>query len=188
MSQSNVPRIQNPHNPYYHFGVNPTVDLMVVAPDRRILLIQRSLSSAACAGLWALPGGFIDTDAKRGEPWLAGKELPDHAARRELAEETNLLLPAEAVITLIGTYEGNQRDPRDNEESWTKTYAYLHAISPVLFAAQKDRLRGMDDASDVAWLLLTEIRAMHEKGQIAFDHMKIILDGVRLCNQKADFH
>lgn len=182
MNQSQLPCIQNPLNPYYHLGVNPTVDLMVVAPDRRILLIQRSQTSAACAGMWALPGGFIDTDAKKGAPWLAGKELPDHAARRELAEETNLILPADVLMTLIGTYEGNQRDPRDNEESWTKTYAYLHQISPDLFAAQKDRLRGMDDASDVAWLFLKEIHSMHEKGEIAFDHMKIIQDGMRLCN------
>ena len=180
MKSSPVNRIQNPDNPYYHLGVNPTVDLMVVSPELCILLIRRSDTSEACAGLWALPGGFISTDANRGEPWQAGKEQPEIAARRELAEETNLNLPADSSIVLIGTYEGNQRDPRDNEESWTKTYAYLHRISPDVFKAQKDQLRGMDDASDVAWLMLPEITAMSRRGEIAFDHMKIIKDGMEL--------
>lgn len=184
MSSCSIARIQNPDNPYFHLGVNPTVDLMVVAPDQRILLIQRSETSDACAGLWALPGGFIATDAQRGAPWEAGKELPEFAAKRELAEETNLSLPPDSKIMLIGTYEGHQRDPRDNEESWTKTYAYLHLISPVLFEQQKSHLRGMDDASDVAWRAMTEIDEMDRRGEIAFDHIKIIKDGMRLIYDK----
>ncbi|HBI83767.1 NUDIX hydrolase [Orrella sp. NBD-18] len=180
MNATAIRHIRNPDNPYYHFGVNPTVDLMVVAPDERILLIRRSETSEACAGLWALPGGFIGTDAKRGDPWEEGKESAEFAARRELREETNLDLPPDSQIVLIGTYEGNQRDPRDNEESWTKTYAYLHRIHPEVFHAQKNQLRGMDDASDVAWLKLSEIISMHRRGEIAFDHMKIILDAMQL--------
>lgn len=175
-------RISLPSNPYYHFGANPTVDLMVVSPDRKILLIKRSETSEACAGLWALPGGFIDTDAEKGFPWQEGKERPEDAAKRELAEETNLLLPPDSKIFLIGVFEGNNRDPRDNEESWTRTYAYLHQLSPALFAEQKDRIRGMDDASDAAWLTERQIAALHATGAIAFDHMDIIQAGLKLLS------
>ena len=52
-------------------GPNPTVDLVVVragTSEHEVLLIRRRRDAKAEAGKWALPGGFHDTEAPRGEP------------------------------------------------------------------------------------------------------------------------
>ena len=56
-----------------------TVDVVVVTcePQPRVLLIQRKHDPFA--GVWAIPGGFIDID-----------ETLEASARRELREETGL--------------------------------------------------------------------------------------------------
>jgi hypothetical protein len=53
---------------YRYKGPNPTVDNIVLKEDAegyKILLIKRK--AGVEGGKWALPGGFIDTNAKRGE-------------------------------------------------------------------------------------------------------------------------
>jgi ADP-ribose pyrophosphatase YjhB (NUDIX family) len=52
-------------NKYYYKGANPTVDLIIVNPEGEILLIKRSDTAEACPDMWAIPGGFINTDAKK---------------------------------------------------------------------------------------------------------------------------
>lgn len=156
-------------NTYYFTGPNPTVDLVVINPSNEILLIKRGSTTNACPDMWALPGGFIDTTAKKNEEWLPGLETPKDAAIREVLEETNLNL-VNPDTTFIGIFEGNKRDPRDNEVSWSKSHAFLHIIPSSVYEEQKNNLRGMDDACDVAWKSFDEIKSM----QLAFDHNKII--------------
>lgn len=160
-------------NPYYYIGPNPTVDLAVINPLNQILLIKRSEQSAACPGLLALPGGFIDSTAPNGSLWVDGDtESPIEAAIRELAEETNLILPFDTDIQVLGIYQGNKRDPRDNNISWSKSYAFMYQITQEIYDSQKDSIKGMDDATDASWHNLDDIDNL----QLAFDHNIIIND------------
>lgn len=173
-------------NPYYYIGANPTCDLIIINPENKILLIKRSENAVACPSQWALPGGFIDTESKPHTTWQPGKETPEEAALRELKEETNLELSKEQVIHPVGIYEGNQRDPRDNEISWSKSHAFLAFIDENTYLTQKDKIIGLDDAEDADWKTIEEIKKMN----LAFDHLKIITDGLNqyFFNNKKSFN
>ncbi len=162
-------------NQFYYEGENPTVDLIVINPADEVLLIRRSKNASACAGMMAFPGGFIDSKAREGEKWLPGLETAETAALRELEEETNLKLTG-AEIVFVGEYRGDNRDPRDNETSWSKTHAYVYRIDQKTFEEQKNSIRGMDDADEARWIPLEEARAM----KLAFDHNKILEDALLL--------
>ncbi len=160
-------------NKYYYQGVNPTVDLIIVNPEGKILLIKRLETSNACPGMWAIPGGFIETEAKKGEFFKYGIETPEKAAVRELKEETNLFLINPKLIS-IGEFEGNNRDPRDSEEGWSKSHAFIYVIPKEIYEAQKANIVGLDDASETKWMTIEEIEAL----DIAFDHKDIIRAGL----------
>ena len=154
---------------YFFRGANPTVDLVVYREGkngREVLLIQRK-SGTTEGGKWAIPGGFIDTTAKKGEEWRADKETPLDAALRELEEETGLKLTDDIkkLVKPVGVYEGSGRDPRDNKESWSKS----HAFTVVLPRGVGDAVKGLDDASDAKWFPVSQIPK-----EIAFDHAKIL--------------
>ena len=120
-----------------------TVDLVVIAgrpDDRRVLLVRRA--AAPFKNRWALPGGFVDED-----------EPLEHAARRELAEETGLTI--EAPLTQTGAFGDPGRDPR----GWTVSVAFGVVLSEALPA-----VRGDDDAAEAAWHRLAALPAL------AFDH------------------
>lgn len=116
----------------------------VSAPE--ILLIRRRFSPFA--GLWALPGGFINED----------EDLLD-AVYRELAEETGL---STANFRQFRTYGNPKRDPRHR----TVTVVYIAWIEEL-----KIPFAG-DDASEACWFKLNMLP------QLAFDHAQIISDVV----------
>lgn len=72
------------------------VDCVVFDERERVLLIRRK--NPPFQGQYALPGGFIDYG-----------ETVEHAAARELHEETNLI---SIELTLVGVYSDPDRDPR----------------------------------------------------------------------------
>jgi len=157
-------------NTFRYKGANPTVDLVVIREDK-VLLIRRAKSSPAEGGKWALPGGFHDTNAKRGEEWKAGKETAESAALRELKEETGLSIgELKKTMKFIGTYEGGNRDPRDNSESWTKSNAFTVNIDSNM----GDDVKGQDDADKAEWV---DIKKAQKMG-LAFDHNKILKDAI----------
>lgn len=172
-------------NLYHYKGANPTVDLVLISPEKKILLILRSNKAAACSNMWAIPGGFVDTTAKKHETWIAGHETPEKAAFRELVEETGIdaHLLDKTRLQFNSIYEGNQRDPRDNVESWSKSNAFFYSMNE----SEKDIINSvkgikdnynLDDAVDTKWFTFDEIANM----KLAFDHNKIIEDTILKLN------
>ncbi|PKQ19465.1 MAG: NUDIX hydrolase [Actinobacteria bacterium HGW-Actinobacteria-6] len=130
-----------------------TSDTVVVrraSSGREVLLIRRGREPFA--GAWALPGGFI-------EPF----ERPEDAARRELAEETGLVLTS--PLALIGVYGERGRDPR----GWTVSAAYV-----ALVGGDAPAVLGGDDADEARWFAADELPAL------AFDHDMIVADALAL--------
>lgn len=156
---------------YWYVGMNPTVDNVILKKEDgvyKILLIKRK--NKVEFGKWALPGGFIDTNAQKGEPWKPGRETPKQAAIRELHEETGLYIESVSrLMKEIGIYEGNNRDPRDTKSSWSRSYAF-GLVLPEGF--NTDKVKAKDDASDAKWF---DIKALPT---LAFDHATIIGDAL----------
>lgn len=157
---------------YWYKGMNPTVDNVILkkTPDSyEVLLIKRA--GKIEQGKWALPGGFIDTNSKKGEEWKPGRETPKQAAIRELQEETGLYVQAlSSMIKEVGVYEGNNRDPRDTEDSWSRSYAFT-LLLPDDFST--NNIVARDDAADAAWF---DIKSLP---RLAFDHSTIIGDALK---------
>lgn len=127
----------------------------------QVLLVERGVQPFR--GALALPGGFLSDEA---EDLLA-------AAHRELAEEAGL--PAEQLhLEQLGVYGSPDRDPRGRVIS----VAYL-AIAPRL----PEPIAGTDAAH--AWWIPTD-RALSPAGRLAFDHRRIISDGVERARRKIE--
>jgi 8-oxo-dGTP diphosphatase len=163
------------NNPFFYSGVNPTVDLIVVNSKAEILIIKRKSTSLACPSMWAFPGGFIDSNQSEGDFWREDRESPEAAAMRELREETGLVLPKKIKLHFVGIYEGNGRDPRDNRDSWSKSYVFFHAVNDKILKSQKDNIRGLDDAEEAKWIKIIDLLEL----KMAFDHNFILLDALK---------
>jgi 8-oxo-dGTP diphosphatase len=123
-----------------------TVDCVVLDPVGRLLLIRRR--NAPFRGQYALPGGYVDYG-----------ETTEHAAARELAEETGLVA---VTVSLIGVYSDPQRDPRGHVVS----IAYRVEVSSYDVCAG-------DDASAAAFV------GDWRGEELAFDHRRIVEDALR---------
>lgn len=127
-----------------------TVDVVALttAPTPAVLLIQRG--NPPYEGRWALPGGFVDQ----------GEQVAT-AARRELAEETGLVVDG---LELLGVYDTPGRDPR----GWTVSVVYLARLS------QRQDVAGADDADDAHWFTVDALP------ELAFDHSLILADALKM--------
>jgi 8-oxo-dGTP diphosphatase len=166
--------------PFWRPGVNPTIDIVVFKNDGqlKVLLIKRSATSKADPNKYAFPGGFHDTNQPKGQPWSDDRESKRQAAFRELAEETGLWIPTlNDIMQLVGSYQGGGRDPRDNQESWSKTTAFA-VMLPEEF--NNRTVSGRDDAQEADWIPLEQAAKM----QLAFDHNKILEDALTILNLK----
>lgn len=157
--------------PFYRPGPNPTVDAVVTRDGKEgkeVLLIRRGADSPAEAGKWALPGGFHETAAGKGEPWKPGKETSAEAAARELHEETGLDLGTlKGGLQQVGIFDKRGRDPRDNAEAWSSSTAFsLHLPAGV----DTSKVAGKDDADRAEWVPVSKL---HER-DLAFDHGRIL--------------
>lgn len=121
-----------------------TVDVLIFSLDKsQVLLIQRKHEPFKDA--WAIPGGFIDMD-----------ETAEHAAARELQEETGL----EGIeMQQFKTYTAVDRDPRGR----TITILFVAKINP---AAAK--VSAGDDAKAAQWWPSDALPSL------AFDHAHIL--------------
>jgi 8-oxo-dGTP diphosphatase len=122
-----------------------TVDIVLLTPEEqpRVLLIRRK--NDPFAGMWALPGGFIDME----EPLEA-------AAYRELYEETGVKVER---LEQLHTFGAPGRDPRGR----TVSVVYVGMAD-----AARLQPRAADDAVEVSWQPLQRLPAL------AFDHAKIL--------------
>jgi len=114
-----------------------------------ILLIERL--DPPFAGMWALPGGFMETE-----------ETLEEAARRELLEETSIRA---GELIRFETYDRPDRDPRGR----TITQVFIMIWKKEMGTALAD-----SDAKSLQWFNLSRLP------ELAFDHKKIIDDVIRM--------
>jgi 8-oxo-dGTP diphosphatase len=122
-----------------------------------VLLIQRR--DAPFAGMWALPGGFVNMD----EDLEAG-------AQRELEEETGL---QEGYLEQLYTYGHPDRDPRGR----VITVAYFALIA----AGAAFHAHGGSDAARADWHPIDHLPPL------AFDHADIIAYAIRRVRYKLEY-
>lgn len=138
---------------YPHLAI--TADCVVFAHDGedvKILLIERL--NDPCKGQWAFPGGFMNID-----------ETADDAARRELEEETGLVVDH---VIQVGAYSAVDRDPRER----VVTIAYYTEID------HPAEVTGRDDARQARWFSLKALPAL------AFDHAEILEKAIQLWSSE----
>jgi 8-oxo-dGTP diphosphatase len=138
-----------------------TVDVVVVAQlegQLKVLLIKRN--KPPFAGLWAIPGGFVEPD----EPLRA-------AAGRELWEETGA---RPTHLEQLHTFGDPGRDPR----GWNISVVYLARLGED--EAQANALRAGSDAREIGWFSLDGVPPL------AFDHADILACALRRLRQRAD--
>jgi len=122
-----------------------TVDIIIFRlfnEQPEVLLIERG--NDPFKGQWALPGGFVDKD-----------EALDHAAARELEEETAL---KDILLTQMHTFGNPGRDPR----------GHTIAVVYVGYMPEGEVAAAGDDAAKAEWFNLKKLPAM------AFDHNKVV--------------
>jgi 8-oxo-dGTP diphosphatase len=137
-----------------HARPSLTADVVVVrflSGVLEVLLIRRA--HEPFEGRWALPGGFVEID-----------ETVEHAAARELGEETGLV---DLEVEQLHTFSEPGRDPR----GWVVTVAHL-----ALVRAGDAELSAGDDARQAAFVPIAQAT------DLAFDHDRILdcgLDRIR---------
>ena len=119
-----------------------------------ILLVERKYPPFA--GMWALPGGFMEID-----------ESLEEAARRELMEETGIKA---GELIRYDCYDEPGRDPRGR----TVTQVFVMIWKETMGEAVAD-----SDANAVKWFDLTRLPVL------AFDHAKIIGDVLEMIREGA---
>jgi 8-oxo-dGTP diphosphatase len=150
------------------------VVLLTVRSGRlAVLLVQRK--GHPHRGEWALPGGFVE----------AAEDLDD-AARRELVEETGVLLASGENEVALGyleqlrSYGGPDRDPRMR----------IVSVAYVGFTATGEIVAG-SDADDARFWAVDDL-AIEGIGSadgipLAFDHARIVADGVERARAKLEY-
>jgi 8-oxo-dGTP diphosphatase len=141
-----------------------TVDLVVLTvrdATLQALVVRRGIEPFE--GRLALPGGFVHP----------GEDL-ETAARRELTEETGLeIVPGH--LEQLASYGDPGRDPRMR----VVTVAHL-VLAPDLPAPTAGT-----DAANAEWAPVDQL--LQGTDQLAFDHARILLDGVERARAKLEY-
>jgi ADP-ribose pyrophosphatase YjhB (NUDIX family) len=162
-------------SPLKYSGENPTSTAVVtrmIDGQQQVLMIKRG-DDAIEGGKWALPGGFVDTDSKKGESFKPGKETELAAAIREVKEETGLDLSGvgKNMIEGLGMFDRTvNKDPRNTKTSWVLSHMFGFQIDPEL----GDTIEGTDDASDAKWFTIDELNNL-QANEIAFNHEEVLI-------------
>ena len=136
-----------------------TVDLVVLTVrEQRLSALVWWRDRPPYAEHWSLPGGFIQLD----------EDLPV-AAQRLMAERAGLT-DVRIHLEQLATYGYPDRDPRQRVVS----VAYL-GLAPDLPASTR---------AQVMWRPVEDLTV---KGRIAFDHRRILLDGIERARAKLEY-
>ncbi len=143
------------------YAVNFVTTDAIVIQSGHILLVKRRAYPGK--GLWALPGGFLNTN----ETILAG-------TLRELKEETKIDCPIAVLRGSIGKRDGKKSDavhvfdePGRSLRGRTITHATLFELNP----GPLPKVKGSDDAEVAKWIPLTVFDKMED--QMFEDHYHI---------------
>ncbi|MFJ4849889.1 MULTISPECIES: NUDIX hydrolase [unclassified Streptomyces] len=144
-----------------------TVDLVVLTVRSNALCaLAVRRGEPPYQGRWALPGGFV-----RGDEDLA------EAAARELEEETGLRAGKGVHLEQLATYGDPQRDPRMRVVS----------VAHLVLAPDLPAPRAGGDARSARWAPVGELLRNGEDGALAFDHARILGDGVERARSKLEY-
>jgi 8-oxo-dGTP diphosphatase len=173
-----------PYDPTAYPPFAVTVDLVVLTVRSHALCaLAVRRGEPPHTGQWALPGGFVRTDENLAE-----------AAARELAEETGLraqqgagVSPAgasapyggsnEAHLEQLATYGDPDRDPRMRVVS----------IAHLVLAPDLPTPRPGGDTSGARWAPVDELLEAGTSDPLAFDHARILADGVERARSKIEY-
>jgi 8-oxo-dGTP diphosphatase len=152
------------YDPHAFPPIAVTVDVVILTIDAgalSVLLVRRG--GPPYKGRWALPGGFVRPD-----------EDLDAAAARELAEETGIVAGANTSpvhLEQLRSYGTPGRDPR------------MRVVSVVYLALVAD-LAAPVAGDDAAEARLWPVAGL---GPLAFDHQRILADGVERARAKLEY-
>ncbi len=140
-----------------------------------VLLVERGVPPYA--GRWALPGGFV-----RSEAGQAAEDL-DETAVRELAEETGQRL-GRIHLEQLASYGAPERDPRMR----------VISVAYLVFAPELPEPEAGSDARAAAWVpvdtLGLTVGGAQRPGttrQLAFDHARILADALERARSKLEY-
>jgi 8-oxo-dGTP diphosphatase len=159
------------YDPRAYDPIAVTVDVVALTirdGELVVLLVRRG--EPPYEGSWALPGGFVrPQQGPAGEP--VAEDLPQ-AAARELAEEAGPRLRP-SHLEQLGSYGTPARDPRMRVVS----VAYL------AFAPELPEPAAGTDAADAQWVPV----AAATSRALAFDHARILADGLERARAKLEY-
>lgn len=140
-------------------GVLVTVDVVIprLSPSGsgwEVILIQRS--KQPYQGMWALPGGHLNTDDSSLEA----------AAQREVREETGLDIPL-LLFKQVQTYE-------DFEDTRGKYVCLLYVLSEPL--SPEASIEAGDDAAHVQWHAVENLQNLPD---LAYNHIRLLREALR---------
>ena len=130
-----------------------TTDAVVIQSGHVLMIKRRAYPGK---GLWALPGGFLDTEND--------KSVQD-CAIRELKEETGIKVP---VPVLVGSIKDSKVFDAINRSTRGRTIT--HAFKIVLPDGELPKVKGQDDAEKAQWVPIGELNP----SECYEDHMDII--------------
>jgi ADP-ribose pyrophosphatase YjhB (NUDIX family) len=130
----------------------------------KVLLVQRPLAAdEPFPGLWALPGGFLDTGSDA--------DL-ESCAKRKLREKTAV---EASYLEQLGSWGSATRDPR----GWSATHVYF-----ALMRADDLMIRAGGNAGATRWF---PIEGNRVKEKLAFDHIDILEAAVSRLRNKVEY-
>jgi len=144
-----------------------TVDVAIFAVlegGLHVLLVQRpTVKTEPFAGMWALPGGFVDVDQD---------ESLETCALRKLRDKAGIAAP---YLEQVGSWGNSRRDPR----GWSATHVYF-----ALLAADELELMPGGNASDARWF---PVEGHKVKEKLAFDHAELLKAAIDRLRNKVEY-